>query len=62
VLADGEARLAAAGVSVGAIACAIGNDSALRYYRTHGWSGGRETIALDGGFELEVVRLRKRLG
>jgi len=62
LLADGEARLAAAGVAVGAIACAIGNDRALRFYRKHGWDGGRETIALDGGFELEVIRLRKRLG
>jgi len=62
LLANGEARLAAAGVSVGAIACAIGNDRALHFYRKHGWDGGRETIAVDGGFELEAMRLRKRLG
>ena len=61
LLADGEARLAAAGVAVGAIACAIGNDRALRFYRRHGWEGGRETITLDGGVEVEAIRLRKRL-
>ena len=62
LLADGEARLAAAGVRVGRIACAIGNDRALRFYEKHGWRGGRGTITLAGSFDLEVTLLRKRLG
>jgi quercetin dioxygenase-like cupin family protein/GNAT superfamily N-acetyltransferase len=61
LLADGEARLAAAGVAVGRIACAIGNDRALRFYAKHGWRGGRETITLAGALDLEVILLRKRL-
>jgi quercetin dioxygenase-like cupin family protein/GNAT superfamily N-acetyltransferase len=61
LLADGEARLAAAGASVGRIACAIGNDRALRFYEKHGWRGGRETTTIAGSFELEVILLRKRL-
>ena len=62
LLADGEARLAASGVRVGRIACAIGNDRALRFYEKHGWRGGRGTITLAGSFDLEVTLLRKRLG
>ena len=61
LLADAEARLAAAGAGVGRIACAIGNDRARRFYEKHGWRGGRETTRIAGRFELEVFLLRKRL-
>lgn len=62
LLSDGEARLAAAGTRVGRLACAIGNDRALRFYAKHGWrDDGRRTITLAGPFELEVTCLRKPL-
>lgn len=37
LLADGEARLAAAGYETAWLACAIGNDRAARFYEKHGW-------------------------
>ena len=61
LLADGEARLRAAGVETGRIACAVGNDRALRFYARHGWHGGVEPLIAAGGFPIEVVALRKPL-
>jgi ribosomal protein S18 acetylase RimI-like enzyme len=37
LLADGEARLAARGVPVAWLACAIGNHRAARFYEKSGW-------------------------
>src|SRR5262245_19393951 len=37
MLADGEARLAAAGVTTAWLACAIGNQRAARFYEKSGW-------------------------
>jgi ribosomal protein S18 acetylase RimI-like enzyme len=37
LVADGEARLTAAGVATAWLACAIGNDRAARFYEKHGW-------------------------
>ncbi len=65
LLADGERRLADAGVSTGWLACAIGNKRAARFYEKHGWSRiGVMTSHLDtpeGVFALDVWRYEKRL-
>jgi len=37
LMADAEARLAAAGVTTAWLACAIGNDRAARFYEKSGW-------------------------
>jgi len=41
LLADGEARLAARGIAIAWLACAIGNDRAARFYEKHGWRRAR---------------------
>lgn len=65
LLADAEARLAAAGVRDAWLACAIGNDRAARFYAKSGWThAGECTIALDVADEhadLVVWRMEKRL-
>ena len=61
LLADGEARLAASGVTCGTLVCALGNDRAHRFYLRHGWRGGRGRVTVAGGFEIEALLLRKRL-
>lgn len=66
LLADGEARLGAHGVSVAHLGCAIGNDRAARFYEKHGWTrAGRVTDHVDtsaGPYPLEVWRYEKVLG
>lgn len=65
LIADGEARLAASGVEVAWLACAIGNERAARFYEKSGWHRARtftsrlETPA--GVFELDVWRYEKRV-
>jgi len=65
LLADGEARLAAAGFRIAWLACAIGNDRAARFYEKHGWHLARvftshlETV--NGTFDLDVWRYEKLL-
>lgn len=65
LLADGEARLAAAGVQTAWLACAIGNERAARFYEKHGWQRtGVVTSRLetpDGPFLLDVWRYEKDL-
>jgi GNAT superfamily N-acetyltransferase len=65
LLADGEARLAAAGVRTAWLACAIGNDRAARFYEKHGWRRAGTMIhrpeTPDGPFPLEVWRYEKEL-
>jgi GNAT superfamily N-acetyltransferase len=65
LLADGEQRLAAAGVATAWLACAIGNDRAARFYEKNGWvrTGPmtNELTTPDGLFRLEVWRYEKRL-
>ena len=65
LLADGEARLAAHGVTTAWLACAIGNDRAARFYERAGWrrtgtiTSRLETI--EGPFFLDVWRYEKTL-
>ena len=65
LMADAEARLAAAGVETAWLACAIGNERAARFYEKSGWRrvgtmlNAVETTA--GTFGLEVWRFEKLL-
>jgi ribosomal protein S18 acetylase RimI-like enzyme len=65
LMADAEARLAKARVETAWLACAIGNDRAVRFYEKYGWRRvgvvvyQAETSA--GPFPLEVWRYEKRL-
>lgn len=65
LLADGETRLAAAGVETAWLACAIGNERAARFYEKNGWQRtGVVTSRLetpDGLFLLDVWRYEKPL-
>ena len=65
LLADGEARLAASGVTTAWLACAIGNERAARFYEKSGWlRTGIITSRLDtieGTFLLDVWRYEKTL-
>ena len=65
LMADAEARLARAGVTVAWLACAIGNARAARFYEKAGWMLARiETVPTEtseGLFPLEVWRYEKRL-
>jgi len=66
LLADGEQRLAAAGVKTAWLSCAIGNDRAARFYEKCGWVRAGNMINkadMPGGgvYELEVWRYEKRL-
>lgn len=66
LLADGEASLAVRGVTTAWLACAIGNERAMRFYEKHGWRrvgtmiNEAETAA--GAFPLECWRYEKTLG
>jgi ribosomal protein S18 acetylase RimI-like enzyme len=64
LMADAEARLAAAGVELAWLACAIGNERAARFYEKSGWRRARTVVyqpdASDGA-PLEVWRYEKRL-
>lgn len=65
LLADGEARLAAAGVATAWLACAICNERAASFYEKRGWHrAGTMLNELDtpnGMFPLEVWRYEKAL-
>ncbi|CAN5133573.1 hypothetical protein BH10PSE3_BH10PSE3_21600 [soil metagenome] len=65
LMADAEAGLARAGVTVAWLACAIGNARAARFYEKSGWTLARvETVPTqtsEGLFPLEVWRYEKRL-
>lgn len=64
LVADAEARLAAAGIELAWLACAIGNERAARFYEKCGWrragSVAYQPDASDGA-PLEVWRYEKRL-
>jgi ribosomal protein S18 acetylase RimI-like enzyme len=65
LVADAEARLAAAGTRVAWLACAIGNERAARFYEKCGWRRvgtvvERLTIA-SGPVDLDVWRYEKAL-
>lgn len=65
LLADGERRLAVAGVRTAWLACAIGNARAARFYEKHGWrcSGvvSNPVETPDGPFLLDMWRYEKAL-
>jgi len=56
LIADGEARIAAAGHDTAWLSCSIGNDRAAAFYRKCGWTlRGEEEVMLDtsdGSFAL----------
>jgi ribosomal protein S18 acetylase RimI-like enzyme len=66
LVADAEARLAARGVEIAWLACAIGNERAARFYEKCGWR--RVGIAINpletpsGTLPLEVWRYEKAVG
>jgi len=63
LLADGEARLSAAGVETAWLACAIGNERAARFYERRGWQRAGTIVNVlntpEGTFPLEVWRYEK---
>lgn len=65
LLADGERRLAAAGVKIAWLACVIGNERAARFYEKNGWRrSGVVTSRVEtreGPFPLDVWRYEKAL-
>jgi ribosomal protein S18 acetylase RimI-like enzyme len=65
LIADGEARLASAGVEIAWLACAIGNDRAARFYEKSGWHLARTITSKletpEGAFLLDVWRYEKRV-
>jgi GNAT superfamily N-acetyltransferase len=65
LIADAEARLAAAGVETAWLACAIGNERAARFYEKCGWRRVGTMInpldTPDGVLPLEVWRYEKCL-
>ena len=66
LLADGERRLAEAGVTTAWLSCAIGNDRAARFYEKHGWIRVGNMVAdletIGGLFRLESWRYEKAVG
>ena len=64
LLADAEARLAARGVEVAWLSCAIGNERAARFYRKAGWVCAGTIVYhpdASSGAPIEVWRYEKRL-
>lgn len=65
LLADGELRLAANGVKVAWLSCAIGNERAARFYEKSGWKlVGNMIVPLEtvrGLLNLETWRYEKTL-
>jgi len=65
LIADAEARLAAAGAKTAWLACAIGNERAARFYEKCGWHRAGTMVnqldTSDGIFPLEVWRYEKSL-
>jgi GNAT superfamily N-acetyltransferase len=65
LVADAEARMAAKGIGIAWLACAIGNERAARFYEKCGWRRVGTMInpldTPDGVLPLEVWRYEKRL-
>ncbi len=65
LIQDAERRLAARGVAVAWLACAIGNERAARFYEKQGWRRAGTVVNVaetsQGGFPLEVWRYEKLL-
>ena len=65
LVADAEARLAGAGVELGWLACAIGNERAAKFYEKHGWRRAGTMVnraeTSEGTFALDTWRYEKAL-
>ena len=65
LLADAEARLAAGGIELAWLACAIGNDRAARFYEKHGWRRAGVFVhhpqTPEGRLTMQAWRYEKRL-
>ncbi|HEV2155678.1 GNAT family N-acetyltransferase [Bradyrhizobium sp.] len=65
LIADAEARLAARGVELAWLACAIGNDRAARFYEKSGWRNAGSFVMMsetsNGPFPVDQWRFEKRL-
>ena len=65
LVADAEAQLAADGVALAWLACAVGNERAARFYEKCGWHRAGTVVyqpdAANGAPALEVWRYEKRL-
>ena len=65
LIADAEARLAARGVELAWLACAIGNNRAARFYEKSGWRNAGSFVMMsdtsNGPFPVDQWRFEKRL-
>ena len=65
LIADAEARLAARGVELAWLACAIGNDRAARFYEKSGWRNAGSFVMMsetsNGPFPVDQWRFEKQL-
>ena len=65
LIADAEARLAARGVELAWLACAVGNMRAARFYEKSGWRNAGTFVMLsetsNGPFPVDQWRFEKRL-
>jgi GNAT superfamily N-acetyltransferase len=65
LIADAEARLAARGVELAWLACAVGNMRAARFYEKSGWHRAGTFVMLsetsNGPFPVDQWRFEKRL-
>jgi GNAT superfamily N-acetyltransferase len=65
LLSDGEARIAAAGITEARLECARGNDRAARFYAREGWQQtGHAAVpahAVDPPILIDVIHFRKTL-
>jgi GNAT superfamily N-acetyltransferase len=65
LIADAEARLAARGVELAWLACAIGNMRAARFYEKSGWRNAGSFVMLsetsNGPFPVDQWRFEKQL-
>ncbi|MBR1177809.1 GNAT family N-acetyltransferase [Bradyrhizobium sp. KB893862 SZCCT0404] len=65
LIADAEARLAARGVELAWLACAIGNNRAARFYEKSGWRNAGQFVMMsdtsNGPFPVDQWRFEKRL-
>lgn len=65
LLADGEKRLAAQGITRAHLLCVIENHRAARFYARHGWTNMGVSVEAvqteDGPFRFELLRFEKNL-
>jgi GNAT superfamily N-acetyltransferase len=65
LIADAEARLAARGVALAWLACAVGNMRAARFYEKSGWRNAgtfvMQSETSNGPFPVDQWRFEKRL-